>query len=269
VLYALACTPLRRFNRPAFIRAHFHLQIWWARTLYGAMERAFKLTTVVTGQDDALRGGGPIVVMVRHVSQIDALLPAAFVSHPSRIVLRYVLKHELLWSPAMDLVGNRLPNHFVRRKAMSARREIHKIFELGQGMGANDGAIIFPEGTRFSEKKRRQMLRVLAKRAKGDIYEKANQLKHVLPPNIAGPKALLEAAPTSDVVFVVHTGFEGMRTPKHLFAGGIVGRTIRIHLWRVPRDEFARQDIERWLLDQWRLVDGWVDAHSVKQPDEG
>jgi 1-acyl-sn-glycerol-3-phosphate acyltransferase len=261
---ALVLTPLKWYGHDVFIRSHFLLQRWWARTLYGTMERVFNLKTVITGYDDALHDGGPIVVMVRHVSQIDSLIPAAFVSYPSDIVLRYVLKHELLWTPAMDVAGNRLSNHFVRRNAMAGRREIESIFKLGQNMGPMDGAVIFPEGTRFSPEKQKRLLKVMAKRAKSGIYEIAQQYKNVLPPNIGGPKAFLEASPDADVVIVAHTGFDGMRTPKDLLSGDIVGRSIRIHMWRIPRSEISMDEIELWLYEQWKYVDDWVEEHQMK-----
>ena len=57
----------------------------------------------------------PILVVSRHASLIDTLLPGRYVTQPFGIRLRYVLKSELLVDPALDIAGNRLPNVFVDR----------------------------------------------------------------------------------------------------------------------------------------------------------
>ena len=82
------------------------------RAVPGA-QRIFGITIEVEGTDE-LRDG-PIIVFLRHSSVADTLLPAVFIANPNGLKLRYVLKHELLWDPCLDIVGNRLPNSFVRR----------------------------------------------------------------------------------------------------------------------------------------------------------
>ena len=103
---------------------------------------------------------GPVIVMMRHASIVDNLLPAGLVSLPHRIRLRYVLKKELLWDPVLDIGGQRLPNVFVRREGDSAT-EITRIRRLAIGLTERDGVLIYPEGTRFTAKKRDQAIRRL------------------------------------------------------------------------------------------------------------
>ena len=58
---------------------------------------------------------GPVIVMIRHASILDNLLPSVFVAWPHKVRLRYLLKRELLSDPGLDIGGKRLPNYFVRR----------------------------------------------------------------------------------------------------------------------------------------------------------
>src|SRR5690606_33884145 len=100
----------------------------------------------VEGDDDVLPG--PVVVLVRHVSVGDTLLPLAFVSGKNGFRFSYVIKRELLWDPCLDVVGNRIPNVFVRRGSDDSEREVRRIERLAQRMSAREGIVIYPEGTR-------------------------------------------------------------------------------------------------------------------------
>ena len=71
-----------------------------------------------------------MLLFPRHVSVADTLLPAVFVSSRNGILLRHVLKRELLWDPCLDIVGNRLPNCFVRRDSRDSAREIRAVAAL-------------------------------------------------------------------------------------------------------------------------------------------
>jgi 1-acyl-sn-glycerol-3-phosphate acyltransferase len=58
----------------------------------------------------------------------------------------------------LDIVGNRLANCFVRRNSGDSDREIAAVQRLMEDLGPNDGVLIYPEGTRFTEAKRRRIL---------------------------------------------------------------------------------------------------------------
>ena len=74
-----------------------------------------------------------------------------------RFRLRYVLKRELLWDPCLDLVGNRLPNAFVRR-GVGDPGEIARVAALARGLERDEGVVLFPEGTRFTPERRQHLL---------------------------------------------------------------------------------------------------------------
>jgi len=95
--------------RSAELSLTYRLQVRWAVILFGAVRRIFSLGLDV--EDDAIVIPGPVVVMVRHASIIDTLLPLNLISRPHGLVLRYVLKNELIYDPALDIAGHRLVNH--------------------------------------------------------------------------------------------------------------------------------------------------------------
>lgn len=100
--------------------------------------------------------------------------------------------------------------------------------------------LIYPEGTRFTEPKRRRVLERLRERGQAELALRAEQLRHTLPPKPGGPLALLEAAPDADVVLCMHSGFEAAGTLGQSWSRALIGRTIRVRCVRVPRTRFRR-----------------------------
>ncbi len=246
-------------SRERFLARNVALQSWWANLLYRAAEQVFRLRTVVEG--DHVVVPGPILLFVRHVSQADTLLPVVYVTRRHGIALRFVLKEELLWDPCLDIVGRRLPNAFVRRASSETEREIASVQRLMGDLGPHDGVLIYPEGTRYTPAKRRQVLDKLATRVPPDLLARATRLRHVLPPHLAGPLALLECNPGADVVFCGHTGFEPAGSPREILGGALVGATIRVRFRRVPYAAVPPKTPERviWLYEQWQHLDDWLD----------
>ena len=65
----------------------------------------------------------------------------------------------------------------------------------------------------------------------------ANRLRNVLPPRLGGPLALLDEAAGADVVVCGHVGFDGFEYISDIWAGGLVGTTVRVRFWRSPAAE--------------------------------
>ena len=241
-----------------WLQANFRLQCLWARALFGAARRIFALKVQVD-EGQARLGRGPLLLFARHASILDTLLPAVFVSARHRLRLRTVLKRELLADPCLDVVGNRLPNVFVRRGSERPEAEIASIAALGRDLALDEGVLIYPEGTRFTPARREQALARLAAAGDGARRRRAEALRSVLPPRSAGPLALLEAAPEADVVFLAHVGLEGLVTPgdalRHL-----AGRRLALCFWRVPcsRIPESREARLAWLDAEWARLDAWV-----------
>ena len=234
----------------------YRLQEWWARHLFGAVVRIFGLTVTVEGLDQV--APGPIIVMMRHASIVDTLLPNVFVTGKARIRLRYVLKKELLADPLLDIAGNRLINHFVDRSGDSVA-EVKAVVALTEGMTDREGVLIYPEGTRFTEARRDKVLAGLGERDTG-LAERARRLRRVLPPRPGGSAGLLEAG--HDVVIAAHTGLEPLATIPDAWSRRIVGAHLRIRFRRFPGSSIpqTRRGRVDWLFDRWDEVDAWVGA---------
>jgi 1-acyl-sn-glycerol-3-phosphate acyltransferase len=256
---------VERPSWPRWAAWNYALQGVWARALFGAAVRCFSLRVDV--RDDEVCRGGPFVLLCRHVSVADTVLPAVFVAARHGRRLRTVLKRELLWDPCLDIVGQRIPNAFVDRGGTDSAAQIARVGELAQALDANDGVLIFPEGTRFTTKKLLRLREKLddavrAGRSDVRIRDLAHTLTHVLPPQVGGVLSALAAAPSADIVICSHTGFEGIRTLGDLVRGTLVRRHLRVRFRRVsrtlvPDDEDARIS---WLLGEWHKVDTEVGA---------
>lgn len=248
------------------LAATYRLQMVWAGWNLEAVRILFGLEMVVEGAESVVPG--PIVILSRHASLIDTLIPANFVTRPHGVRLRYVLKRELLLDPAIDIAGNRLVNAFIDRAAGDSKSERAAIRTLASGMGEDDGILIYPEGTRYSDAKREKYVSRLVNRdgAVGDI---ARGLRRVLPPRPGGTLALLEAT-AADVVVLAHRGLEGFARVKDIWSGGLVGSTVNARFWRVPRSDIPEERGSRveWLFSVWSEIDEWVTTGS-RQAVEG
>ena len=235
------------------------IQVWWAQTLLGAVKRIFGLDFVVTGQEVA--APGPIVAMFRHASIVDNLLPAVLLTGDLGIRLRWIVKRELLTLPSLDVAGKRLPNYFVDRASDDPRGELRRIKALGQGLGTDEGVLIYPEGTRFTPQRRVAALERM--RSSGDrMLERAERLRHVMPPRLGGTLALLDSG--ADVVVGAHHGLEGFAKLADLWSGGLVGRTINVRLTRIDAATVpaGRQERAEWLYDVWAEIDDWIEFRT-------
>ena len=240
-------------------QAHYDLMAWWSRTLIAALGATTGLRPRIEHQDVVEAGNA--VVLARHASLGDSLLSGWALSSEARVHPRYVLKKELLYDPCLDIVGLRVPNHFLDRSATDSSVELAELRRLAAGIGPGVVGVIFAEGTRANDDKR---IRALEKIAERDPERAArlSSLQRLLPPRPAGSIALVEGAPTADVVFAWHTGFDGLDS----FGGMIeqLGKPrtpVRFVLRRVPRAEVPTgADFELWLDEQWVRMDAEVAA---------
>lgn len=243
-------------------RANFLLQCLWARALFGGASRLFSMRVDVEGADALLPG--PILLLMRHASVADTLLPAVLVSSRTGLRLRYVMKRELLWDPCLDVVGQRLPNAFVRRGTRDAA-QTEAVRALAENLGPDEGVQLYPEGTRWTPERRRAVIDRLARSADPKLVERAQALQWLLPPRLGGVLALLEAAPEADVVFAVHTGFEGVRTLTDVWKGTLVGTRVQVRFERIPAADIPTEREARieWILDHWARLDAWLEARAA------
>ena len=259
-ILAAAAIWLRYRERKVFLEANYRLQCWWAQTLKNLAARLFNLEFETSGLE-ALAGTG-VLMLPRHASIADTLIPMVFYAIPERVRLRYVLKRELLLDPCLDIVGNRLPNCFVERDGQDSERAAAGIAALVEGMEPDEGLLLYPEGTRFSAARARS----LRTRWQTDPKRLAqlDRWTHVLPPRTGGFLAALDANPGRDLVFCAHTGFEGSSHFRTLINGAWSGTRVRIHFWRIPFEAIPgdREARVSLLFEQWDRMDRWVSLHA-------
>lgn len=250
-------------SQSIMLRMTWPVQTWWASTLFSSVQRLLQMTLVVEGAD--LAAPGPLIAMFRHASIVDNLLPAVLFGRDADMKLRWILKRELLAVPALDVAGTRLPNYFVDRNSSDPRGELRKIRRLGTDLGHNEGVLIYPEGTRFTEQRRVRALEQLEDRDP-ELYEHAAGLEHVMPPRIGGPITLLDLG--YDVVLCAHEGLDGFARISDVWSGDLVGSTVHVKLWRFPASSIppTRKERVTWMFDQWKRIDQWID--TTKQADE-
>lgn len=244
--------------------AHYRLQTWWAANVLGLL-RATTGIRVMAENVEQLRPG-PAVLLCRHASLADSLVSAWVITSLADMRPRYVLKRELLIDPCLDIVGNRLPNYFLDREASDSQVELDALRRLSTGMDERDIAVIFPEGTRASPKKRERVMQRLMERDPVRA-ERVRALRHLLPPRPAGSAALIAGSPDADVVIGWHVGFDGLDT-----FGGILHHLahkpmpVRFRARRIARAEVpSGPAFTEWLDEVWLQADGDVHAMIEQQ----
>lgn len=242
-------------GRARFVAANFWLQATWTSALLRGALLLFSMRLEIRGGEAAAQG--PYLLLVRHASSGDPLLPMVAVAVAHRLRPRFVLKEELRWDPCLDVVGQRLPNAFIRRGGGSS--EVERSAALTEDLGARDVIVLFPEGTRFSRRGRERRLAELAAR-RDPLVDRADALRHTIPPRSGGVAGILQRAPHLDVVFLAHTGLDRVRSVAELLRGELIGVRIEVEFWRVPAASIPTDDDgrRRWLFAEWARVDQWI-----------
>jgi 1-acyl-sn-glycerol-3-phosphate acyltransferase len=243
--------------RRAELALTYRLQAWWAGALFAGVRRIFRMRVEVEG--DEVVAPGPVLLLIRHASIADTLLANVFLTRRHGLLLRYVLKRELLVDPAIDIAAHRLVNYFVERGSTDGAGEIERVRALAVGLTEREGVLIYPEGTRYTEEKAARIRESLERKAP-DLAARAAGLRNVLPPRIGGVLALLDGAPEADVVICSHHGLDGLANVSHIWHGDMVGATLRASFRRIRRSDVPNTREERidWLFGEWAEVDEWI-----------
>jgi 1-acyl-sn-glycerol-3-phosphate acyltransferase len=244
-------------------RLVYDLRIHWARSHLAGIRVLFGLTFEIDGLEEA--GPGPVLILMRHASIIDNTLPDAIVGHAHGLGLRFVLKEELQTLPVIDIGGRWVPTAFVRRASADTAGEVARLRRLAHELGEGEGILIYPEGTRHTPEKLARAQELIAERQPA-IAPLAGRLRNVLPPRLGGPLALLEESCGADVVVCAHVGFDGFEYIRDIWAGGLVGTTVRVRFWRYPAADVPTGEAERiaWLYERWQVLDDWVGRERAR-----
>jgi 1-acyl-sn-glycerol-3-phosphate acyltransferase len=248
-----------RFGRRLDLEAHRALQGWWANSLLGWAGRFLGLR--VEGIDHRELPDTTFVLLSRHASMADAIIPAAVVAGPMDRFVHYVLKRELRWDPALDIVGTRLGNHFVARGGDTVT-ESAAIEVLAGRAAPNSVLVIFPEGTYATPQSRHRVLESLRRRGDHESATRAERLAHLLPPKPTGTLAMLRGQPGADVVVLGHAGLEGVARLRGLRQQLPLREPVRLRAWRHRRDDLPDDEdgLVAWLHERWEELDHWVES---------
>jgi 1-acyl-sn-glycerol-3-phosphate acyltransferase len=268
-------------RRPWSARAHHALVRLYLIAVVRAGRRVFNLRFDLDAPGVLLKDGpaAPLVVLSRHAGPGDSLLlvhALVATGHRPHIVLRDTLQ----WAPALDVVLNRLPNLFLpaagrsdgdgspvadgRAPADEGRdRFREEITRLASHLGPGDALILFPEGRNFTPARRLSSIAHLERIGDHAAAERARAMRHVLLPRSGGTLAALAAVPDAAVIFVAHTGLEGLSSVVDLWRGTPMDAAIRVKAWRVPPGERPQDPAEgsEWLHSWWRRIDAWILAN--------
>eukprot|EP00026_Physarum_polycephalum_P010117 Phypoly_transcript_10268.p1 GENE.Phypoly_transcript_10268~~Phypoly_transcript_10268.p1 ORF type:complete len:384 (+),score=79.55 Phypoly_transcript_10268:170-1321(+) len=254
-------------SREKWMRANYKAQTIWGKYMVFEMIRKVLGIKLHVEFSPALTPG-PKILFMRHVSFADTLIPQGTLS--DKFGLRYILKRDLLWDPALNIAGSRTPQFFLFREAGGQGAmdvEIKGMSNLVSTLTPQTQAVvaIWPEGTRFTPGKRKKILESLQKKD-ADAYERAKQLNNTLLPRVAGALALLEVNKCADVFFCAHVGLEGAADFFEMVSGNMCNRTLRVRFECVkyadiPKTREARTE---WIYDHWKAIDTWIGERQAE-----
>lgn len=264
-----------KLRSPAFERAHYVLTGWFLHLLFVQARWVLRLRIDLQGDQPSRDLHTPIVVASRHGGPGDSfILIHLLINHYAREP-RIVLKDTLQWDPAIDVMLNRLPNRFIAPTPFdpTAKRPVHslaaEVGALAQGLDENDAFVIFPEGGQFTSVRRRRRIAHLRARGRAEMADRAKAMRHVMAPRPGGILAALQAAPDASVVFIAHTGLEGLATVADVWRELPMDKRVIVRGWRVPAEQIPPTAAERtdWLYTWWEHIDRWIGENSTELGD--
>ena len=255
----------RRLGTKRYLDRHYALMRWVLDSLVRVMLPVFKLGFEVEEPDEPLpEPRRPLIVLSRHSGPGDSFLLVHQLLRTYQRRPRVIMKDALQLDPALDVLGNRLPNVFVAPRPGADVDILAAIGRLAAGLGPDDAMLIFPEGANFTPRRRLRSIAYLEKLKLVEQAAEARTLEHVLAPRPGGVWAATSAAPGADVVFVAHTGLRELGELSQTWRQVPLGRTVRARWWRVPGSEVPREkaEQERWLYRWWGHLDDWIDEQA-------
>ncbi len=235
------------------------VQTWSVRSLAAAADGWIGVRLDPSAQVPVEPGQGPLIVLVRHVSMLDASVPSLLLGLDSPWQIRSIVTDDVLADPGFDLIYQPLGTVFIDRDEGASARRI--IAGFSEHDGPDDVVTIYPEGRLFRPSVLARSLERLAERSP-ERAERLAGLRHVLPPRPGGTLALLDALPTADVLLVGHVGFEPVASISDMARTAPIDTEVRILVRRIPRSSVPTADADRvaWLDALWLDLDDWLDT---------
>jgi len=256
-----------RLQTEPYQSRHYAVVRRFLDAVYRGAERTYGLRVEIdepelTGEELVARATRPVIVLSRHAGPGDSLLLVHQLLSVYGRRPRVVMKASLQFDPSLDVLGNRLPNVFVKHRQTGESIFTEQIERLARGLGSNDALVIFPEGANWTPNRWRRGIRRLEHAGRGDLADRAREMPNLLPPRPGGTLAGIEACPDADVIFVAHAGLDTITSIGDVWRRFPVDQVIRARWWRVPFDQVPRAaDHEaqvQWLFGWWERIDTWI-----------
>jgi len=256
-----------RLRTEPYQSRHYGVMRWFLDLLYRGAERTYGLRAEVdepelTAAEAASRLARPVIVLSRHAGPGDSLLLVHHLLSVYQRRPRVVMKAALQLDPSVDIVGNRLPNVWIKHRQTGERIFTEQIERLAGELGQDGALVIFPEGGNWTPHRWRRGIRRLERLGRPDLAARARDMPNLLPPRPGGTLAAISACPDADVIFVAHAGLDNIITLGDVWAKFPVNQVIRARWWRVPCGQVPRAaDHEaqvQWLYGWWERIDTWI-----------
>src|SRR5437763_170631 len=141
-----------RMRTEPYQSRHYGVMRRFLDAMYRGAERTYGLRVEVdepdlTGDELAARLTRPVIVLSRHAGPGDSFLLVHQLLSVYHRRPRVVMKAALQFGPSVDIVGNRLPNVWIKSRQADARAHLHRADRLaGPGLDERGALVIFPEG---------------------------------------------------------------------------------------------------------------------------
>ncbi len=256
-----------RLRTEPYQSRHYAVMRWFLDLMYRGAERTYGLRVEVdepefSASEAAARLARPVIVLSRHAGPGDSLLLVHQLLSVYGRRPRMVMKATLQLDPSVDVVGNRLPNVWIKSRQTGENIFTREIERLARGLDQNSALVIFPEGGNWTPHRWRRGIRRLEHQGRSDLAARARDMPNLLPPRPGGTLAAISACPDADVIFVAHAGLDNIVTLGDIWRKFPINQVIRAKWWRVPVNEVPRElDHEgqvQWLYDWWERIDTWI-----------
>jgi 1-acyl-sn-glycerol-3-phosphate acyltransferase len=253
-----------RLRTEPYQARHYAIMRWYLDRVYHAATRTFGFEIKVDAADRAAGEdlARPVIVLSRHAGPGDSFLLVRHLLSVCGRRPRIVMKAILQLDPGVDVVANRVPNVFIRRRSLGEKVFVEQIRRLARGLDPADALVIFPEGGNWTPGRWQRGIRRLERLGRRDLAARAREMPNVLPPRAGGALAALAARPDADVIFVAHAGLDRLISVGDIWRNLPLDQVIHATWWLVPAGQVPRAaDREaqvRWLYDWWERIDRWI-----------
>ena len=215
-----------RLRTEPYQSRHYAVMRRFLDGLYEGAEKTYGLRVEVeepdlTGEELIARLTRPVIVFSRHAGPGDSFLLVHQLLSVYHRRPRVVMKAALQLDPSVDIVGNRLPNVWVKSRQVGEHLFTEQIARLARGLDARGALVIFPEGGNWTPGRWRRGIRRLEGLGRKDLAERAAQMPNLLPPRPGGALAAIEACPDADVIFLRATQESLSNVARHASATSV------------------------------------------------